>query len=510
MVKVIFFLACCCLLFGRSSGQDSLHVGVNTNIRALSIPQAGHWWFGGSKGWLGHSADCGKTWVLRQPLGNLPDYRSLHAFNETEAVAAVAGKPAVILRTIDGGNSWEEVFRHPDSTAFFDGFGFWNEREGVLFGDPLSDGRLLLLFTHDGGRTWQAAPDSMRPLFAFGEAAFAASGTSLQCAGDSTMALVSGGHVSRLWYTRNRGRTWTAVAGNLPNHLLHQPQPKSTDILPPEKAVLYYGTSSRGGFSLAFAPDGQWVVVGGDYLNESHAQGHLAVFFYGYWWQARIPTRAYRESALVLKPLVWLATGPTGTDITRDGGLTWQALNDYEGMHVAKNDLAGGFVLAGRGGVLWHYQRLEPFVNQTWKSQTALGKRIYQNDLRLLERKPKKKWRKNRKAKMDANGNADFSHTNQALADLLEQTEGIARIWVDSCKRFPALVPGYGSLGFEVNTQYGPVSYSFSYRLNKTLPHGHLRRKLGLAVTRNELSEPKLQANPFGERMNHIECFWPH
>lgn len=505
MVKVIFFLACCCLLFGRSSGQDSLHVGVNTNIRALSIPQAGHWWFGGSKGWLGHSADCGKTWVLRQPLGNLPDYRSLHAFNETEAVAAVAGKPAVILRTEDGGRSWEEVFSHPDSTAFFDGFGFWNEREGVLFGDPLPDGRLLLLHTKDAGKSWQTAVDSSRPLFAPGEAAFAASGTSLQCVGDSTVALVSGGSVSRLWYSRNRGRSWEFAAGNKPNPALYGQHALFPNTLPPEKARLYYGAPSRGGFSLALTPDSMWVVVGGDYLHEQHAQGHLAVFGYNQWWGARRPTRGYRECVLVKDTLTWLATGPSGSDVSWDGGLTWQPFHEAKGMHVIKDDLAGGMLLAGRDGVLWHFARLAPPVVEPRQPKTKIGKAIYANNMQPLEKRLEKTMRRNAKAKKSSHGSS-FQHASQALVALLQQTEGVAHVWVDSCSSYIAIYPGFGNVSFRANTQYGPKIYTFAYRTGKVYRFGYWRYAIGLPTSRERLSSPSFGFTPMEERFNHMEC----
>lgn len=497
------------MLFGHVWAQDSMHVGVNTNIRALSVPKAGHWWFGGSKGWLGHSADGGKSWLLQQPLGEKPDYRSLHAFNENEAVAAVAGNPAVILRTSDGGKSWQEVFRHSDSTAFFDGFGFWNEREGVLFGDPLPDGRLLLLMTQDAGKSWQALPDSQRPLFAPGEAAFAASGTSLQCVGDSTVALVSGGALSRLWYSRNRGRTWEYISGNKPNPALYGEHARFPDTLPPEKARLYYGAPSRGAFSLALTPDSMWVVVGGDYQHESHAQGHLAVFAYSLWWSARVPTRGYRECVLPLDTLLWLATGPSGTDVSWDGGLTWAPFHDAKGMHVIKNNRSGGVILAGKGGVLWHFTTLTPPAPKVTHAKTKIGKTVYANNMQPLEKQLVRTMRKYGKAK-PISGRKSFQHASMAMVELLQHTEGVEHVWVDSCSTYLAIYPGFGNVSFRANTRFGPKIYTFAYRTGKVYRYGYWRHLIGLPTSSERLSSPSFNYTPLEERFNHMECEWQY
>lgn len=509
MVNRLFVTYLLCLVAFAVAAQDSLNVGVSTNIRALSIPGANDWWFGGSKGWLGHSTDGGKNWVLRQPLGASVDFRNVHAFNDKEAVAAVAGQPAVIFRTEDGGSSWREVYRNADSLAFFDAFGFWNANEGVLFGDPLADGRMLLLFTQDGGRSWLTAADSMRPLFAPGEAAFAASGTAMQCSGDSTLALVSGGAVSRLWFSTNRGRTWDFRAGNKPNPALYGEHANFPDTLPPEKARLYYGAPSRGGFSLALTPDSMWAVVGGDYQNEAHAQGHFAVFGYNQWWGARQATRGYRECLLVMDTMTWLATGPSGSDISWDGGLTWQPFLEAKGMHVIKNNRAGGVLLAGRGGTLWHFANLSAPVPKIWQPKTHMGKAVYANDMNPLKKRLVRSMRKNGKGKKNQRGTS-FQHANKAMVALLQQTEGVEHVWVDSCSTYNAIYPGFGNVSFRANTKFGPKIYTFDYRTGKVYRHGYWRHLIGLPTSSERLSSPTFGYTPLEERFNHIECEFRH
>jgi hypothetical protein len=61
-----------------------------------------------------------------------------------------------------------------------------DNRRGLIFGDPVN-GRMVLMWTDCGGERWIAIPDSLCPKLVEGEAAFAASGT--------TIRTLPGGHV---------------------------------------------------------------------------------------------------------------------------------------------------------------------------------------------------------------------------------------------------------------------------------------------------------------------------
>lgn len=391
--------------------QTTLSVGVPTNIRALAVVDSLHWWFGGSDGWLGHTADGGKSWQLQQPAGAGVDFRSLHAFNALEAVAAIAGQPAQIYRTADGGLSWEMVHQLPDSTAFIDAIGFWNDREGLLFGDPMPDGRLLLLRTADGGRSWQALPDSSRPLFYPGEAAFAASGTAMQCVGDSSVAIVSGGSRSRLFSSSNRGQSWQVVAADR-----WQPAKWEEGRMEQQSfGLMQHGSASQGAFSVGSSPQGEWVLVGGDYLRDSMASGHFLIRDASHWWRARQAPRGYRECIAFVNDHCWVVTGPTGSEVSWNAGLDWQPLNDLAGMHVAKK-LGAGVLLAGKGGQLWHYAHLEP---------PTLPDSIAQVSLVALEKMIEKEVKKRRKPQMMPEGYRSFERNQAELDSLIPLLPGV-------------------------------------------------------------------------------------
>lgn len=63
--------------------------------------------------------------------------------------------------------------------TFYNALDFWDEENGIAFGDAI-DGRLLILRTSDGGDTWQELPFEQRPEVQNNQYAFAASGTCLR------------------------------------------------------------------------------------------------------------------------------------------------------------------------------------------------------------------------------------------------------------------------------------------------------------------------------------------
>ncbi|MCD6064635.1 MAG: oxidoreductase, partial [Flavipsychrobacter sp.] len=259
------------------------------------------------------------------------DFRSLYAFDSDNAIIANAGSPAYILRTGDGGASWKKVYENTDSAAFFDGidfwgkpFGYWNisgKKQGIIHGDPI-DGRMLLLYTKDGGMSWK---ERKGPKMNKGEASFAASGTSISCLWDRAVLIATGGKTSRLFLSRNRGRSWRSI-----------PTP------------MLAGTESTGIYSVMMGPTvWHWLIAGGDYRRDTLT---TANFFYtlnkGKTWQApATTTRGYREclariddehSAKKSRTRTMFALGPSGIDISTDDGVNWKPLSDEKGFHVIK------------------------------------------------------------------------------------------------------------------------------------------------------------------------------
>ncbi len=254
------------------------------------------------------------------------DFRDIHALDAETALVLSAGSPGRIYRTQDGGKSWKLVYNDPSPKIFFDGMAFWDTSHGLAFGDPI-DGRLTLLITDDGGRTWKPIRGPRVPK---GLAGFAASGTSLCTAGASVAWIGTGGEYGRsaerrpaiVYRTTDRGVTWKK-----------------------HEAPLHSSLSS-GVFSLAFAGRNTGIAVGGDYRKPENRSGNIAITRDGgrTWSVPSGRPHGYRSCVCVVTANtsnpVWIAVGPTGTDLSGDNGETWQFV-DREPYHTVMASPSG-------------------------------------------------------------------------------------------------------------------------------------------------------------------------
>lgn len=331
MKKSIVF----CLLFfalSASNAQDYsvelLPVQTEASFRALSVVDDNIAWIAGTNGTIGRTTDGASTWSFSTVNGYEKfDFRSLYAFDGENAVVANAGSPANILITGDGGLSWTNVYHNPDTAAFLDGVDFWDRKNGIVYGDPLN-GKLLVLQTRDGGNSWISIPESSRPMVKVGEASFAASGTNIRCLQKGHLAIATGGTTSRLFYSDNMGQSWMIMT-------------------PP----ILQGKPSAGIFSFCFYGKGRGVVAGGDYLADTLKIKHV---YYTKdngktWLFPDTPTRGYRECVEHLGSETLIVTGPTGTEITSDGGANWRAVSDEKFFHVVRKARRGNLVLIAGG-----------------------------------------------------------------------------------------------------------------------------------------------------------------
>ncbi|QOI97644.1 MAG: oxidoreductase [Flammeovirgaceae bacterium] len=304
-----------------------LQVDVPSSFRALSVVNSKVAWVAGSNGYVGRTTDGGTTWQFNRAKGfEGLDFRSLYAFNRKQAIIANAGTPARILRTADGGKTWKSVYTNTHADAFIDGMDFWNKQEGITYGDPI-DGRMVLLRTTDGGKSWKPVK---QPLLAQGEASFAASGTGIRCFNKLAIVIATGGAVSRLWHSADKGDTWHTV-----------------------EVPVIQGVNSAGIFSVGIRGN-TWIVAGGNYQQPNQTERHI---FYstdaGKTWQAPVlPTRGYRECVENLQGTMWVAAGPTGAEVSVDNGITWSPLSDEQGFHTVRKARKGSLTLMAGNGKL--------------------------------------------------------------------------------------------------------------------------------------------------------------
>ena len=186
---------------------------TQASLRGLAAVSKEVAWACGSKGTVLQTRDGGKSW-LRHSIPQLVDVeiRSIHAWDSDKAIVATAGQPALIMKTIDGGVTWKTTYENKSPQAFFDGMKFHNERSGIAFSDPV-DGGLLIVRTADGGESWQAVEPIAIPKTDDGEAGFAASNSSLHTLGSQLAWIGLGGGSggpSRIFRSQDGGANWAS------------------------------------------------------------------------------------------------------------------------------------------------------------------------------------------------------------------------------------------------------------------------------------------------------------
>jgi photosystem II stability/assembly factor-like uncharacterized protein len=305
----------------------NIETNIDASFRGLSVVDDSVVWVSGSNGYVGKSTNGSHTWVFSQIKGfEKNDFRSIYAFNAKTAVIANAGSPAYILRTTDSGQNWTVVYTNKDSAAFFDGIDFWNNKEGMIYGDPIRH-RMLLLRTHDGGQHWSELPKASCPELEQGESSFAASGTGIRCLKKNKIAITTGGKESRFFLSDDKGKTWTFV-----------------------RSPINKGKASTGIFSFGCIDDTTFIVVGGDYKNETFSKDNVYLLYRNIdhftWKVVFTPTRGYRECVEYLGKKKLVAVGPTGVDISYNGGLHWKPFSEEKGLHVIRKSRKGKLIIA--------------------------------------------------------------------------------------------------------------------------------------------------------------------
>ncbi len=282
--------------------------GSDARLRGLSAVSRHVAWASGSKGTVLRTVDGGRSWQQVAPPDTATlDFRDIEAFDARTAVALSIGEGEAsrLYRTADGGRTWTETFRNTDPAAFYNCVAFFDSRHGLAVGDPVA-GRFNVLSTADGGRSWTHLPG---PAALEGEYQFSASGQCVTVAGGKDAWLATGGSpVARVLHSSDRGRTWSASATPLAS------------------------SASAGVFAVAFRNSHTGVAIGGDFANPANGADALALSRDGgrTWREPATAPAGYRSGVTYhpFLPNVLLAVGPTGSDVSFDGGTNWHQFYD--------------------------------------------------------------------------------------------------------------------------------------------------------------------------------------
>ena len=294
--------------------------GVTSRLRGISAVSASVAWASGGNGTVLRTVDGGRSWqALPVPGAETLDFRDVDATSDRVAhvLSIGAGASSRIYKTTDGGAHWDLRFANTDPKVFLDAMAFWDEQRGVAVGDSV-DGHFVILMTGDGGRSWDRVPADRLPAASPGEGAYAASGTNVAVFGRDQVWI--GTTAARVLRSLDGGLTWTVA-----------------------NAPLAHGTSA-GIFSIAFRDAQHGIVVGGDYQKESEVSDNAAVTADGGATWTRVRGLSGFRSVVAWVPGAArsiIAIGPSGADWSSDEGRTWSALGG-DGFDTVSIAAAGG------------------------------------------------------------------------------------------------------------------------------------------------------------------------
>jgi hypothetical protein len=310
------------------------------NYRGLSVAGRNLAWVSGSKGSILRTSNGGKTWDTLNPHGfKHKDFRDIHAAGKRKAMVMSSGDSGVLLSTQNGGKTWKIVYYDYRKGVFFDAFDI-RKNQLILVGDGIDSQKMYLVKgvnLYDSGsfkpfifRTkrdrYGVFPDSTSSYFA-------ASGSNVQWTGKDMFCIIPIMDNKSHFY-RVRG-SWSQFWDE------HLP----------------FKIQNAGGAYSFCQRNNKIVAVGGSFYKPTEGDSAACYSLDGgnKWYTVKTTPGGYRSSVCTNRSgKIWICTGPNGTDISRDAGQNWTSLKKLPGYNVCQI----------RGNQLWLAGKASTGVNK--------------------------------------------------------------------------------------------------------------------------------------------------
>jgi hypothetical protein len=325
------------------------------SYRGLSVVDNNIVWVSGSNGTVGKSTNGGKSWQWMHPKGyEKSDFRDIEAFDANTAFIMGITQPAVILKTKDGGLSWQKVFEDTTKAAFFDAMSFSvSENDTIvgLIGDPIKKVQYVAMaLVENENLVWKTIEIQDAEVYDTSynekthfasvvkdEAFFASSGTNIALIDPIEMTPILG----------------FMVSGGKKTSLMHYPVGYKYEI------PMISGKSTTGANSIAiFKEKNKGVIVGGDFAIDTLRDGNMVLFDYSpenlkpTFSKPNISPHGYRSCVIYVSENKLITCGTSGIDISEDGGMNWQLISK-ESYHVVQKAKKGDaiFLVGDKGRI---------------------------------------------------------------------------------------------------------------------------------------------------------------
>lgn len=297
---------------------------MGQSYRGLSVAGRNLAWVSGSKGTVLRTTNGGKTWDTLNPSGFAnKDFRDIHAANKQHAIIMSSGDSGVLLSTRNGGKTWNMIFSDYRPGVFFDAFDV-RKQQLVLVGDgietfkmyivkanaPFDSGRFFAFtfFTKFSHREFHKGvmPDSTSSYYA-------ASGTNVQWTGKNMFSIIPIMDNKSEFFAVSNNWSW-----------------RRGKLLP-------FKNQKAGGAYGFYQVRKKIVAVGGSFYKPNDGDSAACYSHNGglNWLPSSKPPGGYRSGVCANHSgKIWVCTGPNGTDISRDAGQNWTTLKKLPGFNV--------------------------------------------------------------------------------------------------------------------------------------------------------------------------------
>ncbi len=303
------------------------------SIRAIVVDN-GKVWYAGDKNRFGfYDLKRNKKFESKIVDDTLKiEFRSIAQTDKSIYLLSVAN-PALLYQVSKDGKIIKLVYQERNEKVFYDSMQFWNNKEGIAIGDPLTN-HLCILKTVDGGFTWNKILESRLPEVFEGEAHFAASNTNIVINGKGTW-VVSGGKKARVFYSSDKGNSWSV-----------------------HETPIVQGKQMTGIFTADFYDEKNGFVAGGNYEAPNQNFDNKAVTDDGgKTWKLVADNAGFGYASCVQyvpksKGKGIVAVGASGLYYSSDGGANWVQFSQDPSLYTIRfvNDTTA--VAAGRNKMI--------------------------------------------------------------------------------------------------------------------------------------------------------------
>jgi photosystem II stability/assembly factor-like uncharacterized protein len=314
-LTIFVLVSCKTALYEKETKDKTIYKAVvidtlfedNISIRAIAVDQ-NKIWYAANNSRFGFY-DLKKNVKLEKNIGK--DSLNLEFRSNAQTTNAIfllnVANPALLYKVSKIDFTTTLVYQENHEKVFYDSMKFWNDKEGIAMGDPITD-FLSIIITRDGGNSWSKISANILPKIADGEAAFAASNTNIVIKGTNTW-IVSGGKKARVFYSPDKGSTWEVY---------------DTPIVQ-SKAMAGIFTADFYNSKIGF-------IAGGDYESPNQNFGNKAITYNGGKnWELISENQAFGYASCVQyvphsngNSLV--SVGASGLYYSYDGGYSWKQL----------------------------------------------------------------------------------------------------------------------------------------------------------------------------------------